>query len=185
MSKRRHRRKRPRSGPTLIARGRSQRATQGVVQLGNLSLPCAFGRSGRRVLKREGDGATPIGTWRLKGIFYRSDRGPRPSAGLPIRTLRPRDGWCDAPADPNYNRQISHPYSASAEHLWRGDALYDIVVVLDHNDRPRRRGGGSAIFLHVARPGYQPTEGCIAFSDRDLRRLLVMAKRGTTLRVPA
>ena len=89
-----------------------------------------------------------------------------------MRAIRPRDGWCDAPADRNYNRPVRHPYPASAERLWRADGLYDVVVVLGYNDRPRVRGRGSAIFMHVARPGYAPTEGCIALARPHLLRVL-------------
>ena len=87
---------------------------------------------------------------------------------LPARAIRPDDGWCDASADRNYNRPVRHPYSASAERLWRSDGLYDLVVVLAYNERPRVRGRGSAIFMHVARPGYAPTEGCIALARAHL-----------------
>jgi L,D-peptidoglycan transpeptidase YkuD (ErfK/YbiS/YcfS/YnhG family) len=116
-------------------------------------------------------------------VLYRPDRLKRPRTGLPTRPLRPDDGWCDAVGDRNYNRHVRHPYPASAERLWRSDGVYDVIVVLDHNTRPRVRGAGSAIFVHLARPDLTPTEGCIALSRRDL--LLVLAKlgRGTRLAV--
>jgi len=108
----------------------------------------------------------------MRAVLYRPDHVRRPRTALPVRAIRPRDGWCDAPADRNYNRPVSLPYPASAERLWRADALYDVVVVLDCNDRPRVRGRGSAIFMHVAKPGYAPTEGCIALARAHLLRLL-------------
>ena len=151
---------------------------------GGRSYPCALGRSGRRTLKREGDGATPTGLFRLESIYYRPDRGPRPPTGLPLKITRPTDGWCDAPADRNYNRAVCHPYPASAEELWRPDGLYDVVVVLDCNRRPRIRGRGSAIFMHVARPGFKPTEGCIALRRTDLVRILAHLKPGARIRIP-
>jgi L,D-peptidoglycan transpeptidase YkuD (ErfK/YbiS/YcfS/YnhG family) len=143
-----------------------------------------LGRSGRRTLKREGDGATPTGLFRLESIYYRPDRGPRPQTGLPLKIIRPTDGWCDAPADRNYNRSVCHPYPASAEEMWRPDGLYDVVVVLDCNRRPRIRGRGSAIFMHVARPGFKPTEGCIALRRADLVRILAHLKPGARIRIP-
>jgi L,D-peptidoglycan transpeptidase YkuD (ErfK/YbiS/YcfS/YnhG family) len=97
--------------------------------------------------------------------------------------MRPEDGWCDAPGDRNYNRPVRHPYPASAERLWREDELYDVVVVLGHNQRPRIRAGGSAIFMHVARPGYLPTEGCIALARRHLLIVLERLKPGSAVRV--
>jgi L,D-peptidoglycan transpeptidase YkuD (ErfK/YbiS/YcfS/YnhG family) len=108
----------------------------------------------------------------LREVLYRRDRVQRPRTALPIRGIGRRDGWCDAATDRNYNRPVRHPYAAGAERLWRQDALYDVVVVLGYNERPRARGCGSAIFMHVARPGYAPTEGCIALARAHLLRLL-------------
>lgn len=109
---------------------------------------------------------------------------PRPVTGLPVNAINPADGWCDALEDRNYNRPVCHPYPASAEVLWRDDALYDVVVVVAYNRRPRVRGKGSAIFMHVARPGFEPTEGCIALKRSDLLQVLKGAGRRTRLRVP-
>ena len=140
--------------------------------MGSLTFPCALGRSGCRVCKLEGDGATPIGQWALREVLYRRDRVRRPRTALPVNGIGKHDGWCDAIIDRNYNRPVRHPYAASAERLWRQDELYDVLVVLGHNDGPRARGRGSAIFMHVARPGYPPTEGCIALARGHLLRLL-------------
>ena len=156
-------------------------ANRGRLKLGHLTFPCALGRAGIRALKREGDGATPSGAWRAVGVLYRADRVRHPRTGLAIRPMRPDEGWCDAPADRNYNRSVKHPYRASAERLWRADGLYDVLVVLDYNERPRVRGRGSAIFVHVARPDYAPTEGCIALARRHLERLLERLGRCASL----
>ncbi len=163
--------------------GLSLAATRGKLRLGILYLPCALGRGGRRAGKCEGDGATPLGTWRVREVLYRADRTPRPGTSLPARMIRPEDGWCDAPGDRNYNRPVRHPYPASAERLWREDDLYDVVVVLDYNLRPRVRGKGSAIFMHVARPGYRPTEGCIALRRDHLLLVLSKLVRGSVIRI--
>jgi L,D-peptidoglycan transpeptidase YkuD (ErfK/YbiS/YcfS/YnhG family) len=156
----------------LVVRTLSARSSTGVLELGGMRLPCALGRSGRRVAKREGDGATPVGRWTLRDGVYRADRLARPRSGLRLRRVSPHDGWCDQPGDRNYNRRVHHPYPTSAEHLWRADGLYDVIVVLGYNDHPRLRGKGSAIFLHCARPDFAPTEGCIALKRADLVRLL-------------
>lgn len=167
----------------VIVRALSRASTHGFVMLGALRWRCALGRSGIRAIKREGDGATPLGTWPLRRVVYRADAGPRPLTSLPIRPIAGSDGWCDAPGDPNYNRGVRHPYPASAERMWRADHLYDLVLILGHNDCPRVRGGGSAIFLHVARAGFTPTEGCVALSRRDARLLLARVDRRTVLTV--
>jgi L,D-peptidoglycan transpeptidase YkuD (ErfK/YbiS/YcfS/YnhG family) len=116
-------------------------------------------------------------------VLYRADRVRRPQTRLPLRPIRPEDGWCDDPADRNYNRPVRHPYPASAERLWRADHLYDVVVVLTHNARPRVRGGGSAVFMHLARPEYTPTEGCIALRRAHLLQLLRRLGPGARVRV--
>lgn len=179
---------RPRSkhnGLRLVVRSLSATATRGVLHLGWLRCPCALGRSGRRAMKREGDGATPVGSFRLVRVLWRAERGPRLATRLPVTSIQRHHGWCDAPSDRNYNRPVRHPYPASAEHLWREDRLYDLVVTLDHNQRPRIRGHGSAVFMHVAAPGMTPTAGCIALGECDLRRLLSNLRRGARLVVPA
>lgn len=168
---------------TAAVSGLSAASARGIVKLGNLVWPCALGRSGRRRRKREGDGATPAGCWHVAGVLYRADRVRRPRTRLPVRPIAWNAGWCDAPGDRNYNRPVRHPYPASAERLWRADDLYDVVVVLGHNARPRVRGGGSAVFMHLARPGYAPTEGCIALRREHLLRLLQRLGAGARLRV--
>lgn len=145
---------------------------RGKLSAGETVLPCALGRSGITRSKREGDGATPAGIWPLRKVLYRPDRVERPETALAVHTISMGDGWCDAPADPQYNRAIQLPYGASAEALWRADTLYDIVVVLGYNDDPPRPGLGSAIFFHLATPEFGPTEGCVAIARLAMIRLL-------------
>jgi L,D-peptidoglycan transpeptidase YkuD (ErfK/YbiS/YcfS/YnhG family) len=124
-----------------------------------------------------------MGCWRIGAVRHRPDRVRRPRTALPVRALSPDDGWCDAPADRNYNRGVRHPYPASAERLWRRDGLYDLLAILACNERPRVRGRGSAIFLHAASAGYDPTAGCIALRRRHLARLIERLRPGAVLHV--
>lgn len=156
---------------------------RGFLRCGNLTLPCALGRSGVTHLKREGDGATPAGRLRLLRLIIRPDRGLPPPSPLPRRVLRRSDGWCEDPEHGSYNRPIRLPSAAGHDAMWRSDHLYDIVGILDWNIAPRVRGCGSAIFLHLARQGYQPTAGCIALAGRDLHRLLQAAGPSPVFRV--
>lgn len=160
---------------------RSAAARQGIATCGPMTFACVIGRSGLKAVKREGDGATPMGRFRLVGVLWRADRGPRPAAPCPVRAISGSLGWCDAPGDRNYNRSVRLPYGASAERMWREDDLYDVVAVLDYNLRPRSKGRGSAIFLHAARPAPTPTEGCIALPIAGLRRVLAALGRGAML----
>lgn len=150
---------------------------------GNTCAVC--GKGGVRADKREGDGASPAGTFPLLYAYYRPDRVTAPRSGLKLTPLRPEDGWVDDPKDPNYNRPVKLPYAASHEGLWRTDGLYDIVVVIGYNTDPVVLGAGSAIFLHVARPDMAPTEGCIAVEQRPLLRLLPLLGPGSTITIAA
>jgi len=160
-----------------------RRPSHGVLRLGSLLVPCALGRGGARADKREGDGATPIGTFPLRQLWYRDDRLDAPATGLPRRVIGRDDGWCDDPDAVQYNRPITLPHPARHERLWRDDALYDLIVELGYNDDPVVPGAGSAIFLHVARPDYGPTEGCVAVTRGDLLNLLRVVAPATRLRV--
>lgn len=145
----------------------------------------ALGKSGvlAEADKREGDKATPLGVYRLRRVLYRADRVAEPQTELPLRPLLEDDGWCDAPDDPAYNRPVCLPYPASCEALTREDELYDIVVILAHNDAPPVPGLGSAIFLHCAKPGYPPTLGCVALARADLEAVLKRAQPGDLLKI--
>ncbi|GGG37135.1 hypothetical protein GCM10010964_26200 [Caldovatus sediminis] len=141
---------------------------------------CALGRGGVRDAreKREGDGATPAGLLPLRRVLWRADRVAKPRCAVPAEPIAPEDGWCDDPAHPDYNRRVRLPHPARHERLWRADGAYDILGVLGWNDAPVGRGRGSAIFLHLARPDYAPTEGCVALAERDLRAVLAAGLTG-------
>ena len=149
----------------------------GVASWRGLRLRCALGRGGIRRDKREGDGATPVGSWPMRRLLYRADRVALPQTALPSSAIGEDDGWCDAPQDRNYNFPVRLPYSASAETLYRQDRVYDLIVPLGYNDAPVVAGAGSAIFLHVARPDFAPTEGCVALALADLLDVLRDADR--------
>jgi L,D-peptidoglycan transpeptidase YkuD (ErfK/YbiS/YcfS/YnhG family) len=153
---------------------RPGRRSQGWLFAGPNAIRVALGRSGIKADKREGDGATPAGRFRPVRLWWRAERLPRPRTSLPVRRIGPDDAWCEDPADRRYN----HPFRRSAnelgDRLRRGDGLYDLIIEIDHNTRPRVAGRGSAVFIHVARPGFGPTQGCIALKRQDLLRLLAM-----------
>lgn len=146
---------------------------------------CAIGRGGAvpAADKREGDGATPVGKWPVRGALLRPGSGFAPPAALPWRWLRPWDGWSDAPDDPAYNRPVWHPHPASAEQLWRADGVYDVIILLGHNDSPPQPGQGSAIFWHLARPDFLPTEGCIAVAPEAMAFALQHLRAGMTMAI--
>jgi L,D-peptidoglycan transpeptidase YkuD (ErfK/YbiS/YcfS/YnhG family) len=157
----------------------------GWFELDGRRLRCALGRAGVTPAhdKREGDQASPAGAWPVRGVLYRPDKGPAPATTLPAHAIAPDDGWCDDPGEPDYNRPIKLPHGGSFERMWRDDDLYDLVVVLGYNDEPVNPGMGSAIFVHVAKPGYLPTEGCVALARADVEAFLALARPGDAVEI--
>ncbi|MGP0094905.1 MAG: L,D-transpeptidase family protein [Xanthobacteraceae bacterium] len=156
----------------LYVRRRPGLRAAGLLGASGLWIPVALGRGGILANKREGDGGTPRGRFRLLRVWWRADRSPRPSTRLPVRRITRDDAWCEDPRDRHYNRPVKLDTAPSGDGLWRGDHLYDFVIELDHNTRPRIAGRGSAVFVHVARPGLRPTAGCVALPAPRLRGLL-------------
>jgi L,D-peptidoglycan transpeptidase YkuD (ErfK/YbiS/YcfS/YnhG family) len=162
-------------GPSLKVVRVTARAglrTLGWLVAGSSRYRVALGRSGIRADKREGDGATPRGVFRPVQLWWRADRGVRPGTALRVRRIERFDAWCEDPRDRRYNRPIRLQPSAAGDRLWRDDHLYDLIVEIDHNARPRVAGRGSAVFIHLARRGLAPTAGCVALEPASLRRLV-------------
>lgn len=157
----------------------------GWFDLGDRKVRCALGEPGVKPAaeKREGDQASPIGVWPIRRLLWRPDKGPEPVTAIPSAPLSPDDGWCETPNHSDYNRQVRLPHPAAHETMWRDDDLYDLVLVLGHNDDPVIPGMGSAIFLHLARPGYSPTQGCVALARADVEALLAVARPGDAVEI--
>lgn len=143
-----------------------------------IRVRCAVGRTGIRLDKREGDGGTPVGAFTLRRVLYRADRLSPPATALPLSVIGRDDGWCDDPAHPDYNRPVKLPFAASHEDLWLDSAVYDIIVVLGHNDDPPVPGLGSAVFFHLTGADYGPTAGCVAVPLADMLPILAAATPG-------
>lgn len=133
---------------------------------------CAVGRNGISINKNEGDGKTPAGEFQIRKIFYRGDRIQNVLTSVSTQTILPDGGWCDEVNDESYNKFVKLPYACKHEKLWREDEIYDIIVVLGYNDNPVIRGRGSAIFIHIARSNFTPTDGCVALAREDLLEIL-------------
>lgn len=176
-------RKKARVGSVICVRPRPRYPAQGILRFGAITIRCALGRSGIRARKREGDGATPLASMRLCHGYVKPGNNRLRQSALPMFRISAADGWCDAVFDRNYNRPVRLPYGASAEKMLRDDRIYDVCIVMDWNYRRRVQGRGSAIFFHIARPDYAPTEGCVAVSPRDMARLLPLLSADTVIRV--
>jgi L,D-peptidoglycan transpeptidase YkuD (ErfK/YbiS/YcfS/YnhG family) len=165
----------PRNGASLSllrVRPRPGLRTQGFLNAGGKTIRVALGRTGVRALKREGDGGTPLGTFRPIRLWWRADRLARPRTLLPVRRIGPDDAWCEDPGDRRYNRAFRRSANEPGDRLRREDGLYDLIIEIDHNTRPRVAQLGSAVFIHVARPAFGPTAGCVALRRNELLRVL-------------
>jgi L,D-peptidoglycan transpeptidase YkuD (ErfK/YbiS/YcfS/YnhG family) len=165
----------------MTVRRKPGNPSKGWLTLGPLAWPVALGRTGIKANKREGDGATPRGAFRLKRLWWRADRHPRPVTSLPVRRIGADDGWCEDASDRRYNQPVRLAPHSKADRLRRADNLYDYVIEIDHNTRPRVAGRGSAVFIHIARPGFGPTAGCVALALNPLRQLLARVGRRTRI----
>jgi L,D-peptidoglycan transpeptidase YkuD (ErfK/YbiS/YcfS/YnhG family) len=155
----------------------------GWATLGEKRWRCVIGAGGVREDKVEGDGATPVGEYPLRRLYFRNDRLVLPKVRLPARPIGEHDGWCDDPRSSSYNRLVRVPNEWSHEKMWREDGLYDLLVVVGYNDDPPEGEWGSAIFLHIARDDMSPTRGCIAFARDDLLDLVPLLGPQTRLRI--
>jgi L,D-peptidoglycan transpeptidase YkuD (ErfK/YbiS/YcfS/YnhG family) len=160
---------------------RPQQHMQAWLLLQGRAIRAALGRAGVKAAKREGDGATPAGLFHPLRLWWRADRLPRPRTLLPVRRIAADDAWCEDPKDRRYNRPFRRSANELGDRLRRADGLYDLIVEIDHNSRPRIAGHGSAVFIHVARPGFAPTAGCIALARKDLQRLVSRLSRKTRI----
>lgn len=154
---------------------RSGRRSQGWLFPGAGGLEprrVALGRTGIKASKHEGDGGTPAGRFRPLRLWWRADRLPRPATLLPVRRIGRDDAWCEDPSDRRYNRLFRRSANEPGDRLRRNDGLYDLIVEIDYNTRPRVAGRGSAVFIHVARDGFAPTAGCVALRRIELLQLL-------------
>ena len=164
-----------------MVRRRPGERSKGILIIAGKVIPAALGRSGILANKWEGDGATPRGRFHPRKIWWRPDRGPPPHTQLPLRRIGPADAWSEDPADRNYNRPVKRRPGAPGDRLHRNDHLYDIIVEIDHNARPRVARRGSAVFIHLARPGFLPTAGCVALGPKQLRWLVSQLGKRTVI----
>ena len=156
----------------LRIRAAAGQRTRGWLTAGGQTVPVALGSSGIRANKREGDGGTPRGTFHPVRLWWRADRHTRPATFLPVRAIDPGDAWCENPSNRRYNLPVQLSSKQGGDRLWRDDHLYDFIIEIDHNTRPRIAGRGSAVFLHLARKDFSPTAGCVAMTKGAMLRLL-------------
>ena len=84
----------------------------------------------------------------------------------------PKTPGAKIPTDRRYNQPVRLVDGQAGDRLTRQDHLYDFIVEIDHNFSPRIAGRGSAVFLHLARPNFSPTAGCVSMTKSAMLRLL-------------
>jgi L,D-peptidoglycan transpeptidase YkuD (ErfK/YbiS/YcfS/YnhG family) len=156
----------------VTVRAAAGQRSRGWLSAGGQNIPVALGRGGIRTNKREGDGGTPKGTFRPRRLWWRADRHPRPRTFLPVRAIGPEDVWCEDPSDRHYNQPVRLNAQQRGDRLTRDDHLYDFIIEIDHNTKPRIAGRGSAVFLHLAHTDFSPTAGCVSMTRGAMLRLL-------------
>jgi L,D-peptidoglycan transpeptidase YkuD (ErfK/YbiS/YcfS/YnhG family) len=173
----------PNDGPfaTIRVRAAAGNPRRGWLTAGGLTVPVALGRGGIKADKWEGDGGTPRGTFRPRQLWWRADRHPRPKTFLPVRAIRREDAWCEDPSSRHYNQPLRLAGDGGGDRLTRADHLYDFIIEIDHNTSPRVADRGSAVFLHLARPDFSPTAGCISMTQSAMLRLLERLGRQTKI----
>jgi len=153
------------------------------ISYSNYKAKCAVGKRGISIKKKEGDFITPKGTFKIREIFYRKDRVHNLITRIKKTVIRKNMGWCDDPKSKKYNKLIYFPFKHSAEKLYRRENIYDIILVLNFNMNPVKKNKGSAIFIHVAKKNFQPTQGCIVLNKNELINLLKSIKKNTVVKI--
>jgi L,D-peptidoglycan transpeptidase YkuD (ErfK/YbiS/YcfS/YnhG family) len=156
----------------VTVRAAAGQRSRGWLTAGGQTIKVALGSGGIRANKHEGDGGTPKGTFRPRRLWWRADRHPRPATFLPVRAIGPEDAWCEDPSDRHYNQPVRLNAQQGGDRLTRDDHLYDFIIEIDHNTKPRIAARGSAVFLHLARTDFSPTAGCVSMTKGAMLRLL-------------
>ena len=148
----------------------------------DFKFKCSIGKNGLKKNKIEGDKCTPIGTFSLGPVYYRSDRLTKPDTELKTIKIHKRMGWCDDPNNTQYNKRVKLSKKNKGERFYRKDKIYNIVLVINYNTKKIFKNKGSAIFIHITK-NYSPTRGCIALSFNDIKILLKVLKKNSRIKI--
>jgi len=146
-------------------------------------LKCSIGKSGLTSSKKEGDLATPKGTFELGVLYYRKDRNKSLNCEIKKKIINKSMGWCDDSRSKKYNKEIRFPFKYRAEKLFRRDNIYDLFINIKYNFSTVIKGKGSAIFLHITNNKYKSTKGCIAISKLDFLKILPSINNKTKISI--
>ncbi len=153
----------------------------GYLEYEDLRFRCALGKAGIGKKIIEGDTITPKGIFKIVKIYYRKDRIQKILSKFRLIKITKNIGWCNDPKSKKYNQLIKLPTKYSHEILYRKENIYDLILVLNYNMKPRIKNKGSAIFIHIAKKNYKKTEGCIALKKFHLMQLIEKIKKNTRI----
>ncbi len=127
--------------------------------------------------KREGDGRSPAGAFRL-GTALGYAPTPPPGASVPYVAMTPTLQCVEDGASAHYNRIVDRATTPvdweGDDRLRRADGLYEWLVFVEQNVDPAPvPGRGSCILLHVWTSTRSPTAGCTSMDRDDLAQLIV------------
>ena len=148
----------------------------------DFSFKCSIGKNGLKRNKKEGDRATPIGTYTIGEVYYRADRNQRPLTKIRTKVITKTMSWCDDSKSKFYNKEIKVNKKISHEKMYRMDRSYDYLIVINYNTKKIIPFKGSAIFIHLTK-NYKKTEGCIALKTKDMLILLKLINKKTIIKI--
>jgi len=151
-----------------------------TVKFDDFEFKCCIGKNGLTKFKKEGDGKTPKGIFKIEHLYFRKDRIKKPLTKLKCIEIKRNMGWCDDVKNKKYNKLIKINKNCSHEKLFRKDKKYDLLIPIKYNFNNIIPGKGSCIFIHLT-SDYKPTAGCIALKKKDLLILLKLINKNSKI----
>ena len=151
-----------------------------TVKFDDFEFKCCIGKNGLTKFKKEGDGKTPKGIFKIEHLYFRKDRIKKPLTKLKRIEIKRNMGWCDDVKNKKYNKLIKINKNCSHEKLFRKDKKYDLLIPIKYNFNKIIPGKGSCIFIHLT-SDYKPTAGCIALKKKDLLILLKLINKNSKI----
>ncbi len=172
------------------ASGWTQKEAAWKGRLGRNGLAWGAGihpRNMEGVRKKEGDGRSPAGIFRIGSesessfaFGYATTIKKLPT--LPYKVVTSRDLWVEDSDSPYYNRHIliSHQPKTAWEknaQMKQGDHAHSLKLFIAHNEGTSKKtataNAGSSIFFHIWRGGgTKPTAGCTTMPEEQLKNMI-------------
>lgn len=128
--------------------------------------------------KREGDGRSPAGVFRLSAVYGYAPRSSVQFIRMPYIEVTSTCQCVDDPRSAYYNLvldslSVAVPDWGSRERMRPPAGDWNKWgVIVEHNMNPREPGRGSCIFLHVTEGRGVPTSGCTSIEEDRITELV-------------